>query len=106
MTAKYFRLNLIFFLISFFTIEVLGPVDFLDGFTHSDIETETEIARPVIYKLTKIPVSEKLVLTVVAISLPKKHLVEPDPLHLPASHSTHNFFISGAKLAREISTNS
>lgn len=105
MTTKYFRLNLIFFLICFFTIEAVGPVDILEGFTHSDIETETEIARPVIYKLTKIPVSEKIVLAVVAVSLPKKHQVEPDPLFIPASHSTHNFFISGAKLAREISTN-
>lgn len=105
MAVKFFRLNFILFLVCFFSFEIAGFADPHDGLVpDQDIENEFEMVRPVCYKLVKVPVPEKLSLDDISEPLPEKELVDFVPFSVPASHSTHNFFISGAKLARELST--
>ncbi len=104
MTVKYFRFNLILLLICFLSVEMIGIADPHDGLEHPELEVENEVVRPVSYKLTKIPVPEKLPTQDVFEPTIEKKILEFISVFFPVSHSTYNFSSSGAKLARELST--
>lgn len=106
MTAKFFRLNFIVLLLCFFSVEIVGGFDPQDGLSQpdTDIEADLELVRPISYKLVKIPVPEKESLKEIPEFREEKQNDESAPFYGLISHATHNFFVSGAKRARELST--
>lgn len=106
MKVKYLQLKFIVFLLFFFSIEITGifePVTNLH-LPDVDIENEVELARPVSYKLAKIPVKESIELNECEESSFEFVTTDFESVYSPVSYTTHSFCKSGAKLARELST--